>query len=119
MTRIYQELPIQAYSDFNKRDINAVLAVMHPEVEWANGVERGYVHGHDAVRGYLLDSPIEFSFPHVEPQAFQLDENQRTIIDVHQVVCDLEGNILVDQIVQHLYMFENELIRRIDVQELE
>jgi hypothetical protein len=117
MTRIYQELLTQAYSDFNKRDINAVLAVMHPEVEWANGMEGEYVHGHDAVRDYwtcqwnLVD-------PHVEPQAFQLDENQRIIIDVHQVVRDLEGTVLVDQIVQHLYTFENELIRRMDIQEL-
>jgi hypothetical protein len=117
MTRIYQELLTQAYSDFNRRDIKAVLAVMHPEVEWANGMEGGYVYGHDAVRDYwtrqwnLVD-------PHVEPQAFQLNEDQRIIIDVHQVVRDLEGNVLVDQIVQHLYTFENELIRRMDIQEL-
>jgi hypothetical protein len=93
MTRIYQELLTQAYCNFNKRDINAVLAVMHPEVEWTSGMEGGYVHGHDAVRDYwtcqwnLID-------PYVEPQAFQLNEDQRIIIKVHQVVRDLEGNVL-------------------------
>lgn len=116
MTQIYQDLLTQAYSDFNKRDINAVLAVMHPQVEWANGMEGGYVYGHEAVRDYwtrqwnLVD-------PHVEPRAFQLDENQRIIVDVHQVVRDLEGNVLVDQLVQHRYTFENGLIRRMDIQE--
>jgi hypothetical protein len=117
MTQIYQDLLTQAYSDFNRRDINAVLAVMHPQVEWANGMEGGYVYGHEAVRDYwtrqwnLVD-------PHVEPQSFQLDDNQRIIVDVHQVVRDLEGNVLVDQLVQHLHTFENGLIRRMDIQEL-
>lgn len=117
MTQIYQDLLTQAYSDFNKRDINAVLAAMHPQVEWANGMEGGYFYGHEAVRDYwtrqwnLVD-------PHVEPRSFQLDENQRIIVDVHQVVRDLAGNVLVDQSVQHLYTFEDGLIRRMDIQEL-
>ncbi|MEB3293722.1 MAG: nuclear transport factor 2 family protein [Synechococcales bacterium] len=117
MTQIYRDLLTQAYSDFNKRDINAVFAVMHPQVEWANGMEGGYVHGHEAVRDYwtrqwnLVD-------PQVKPRAFQLNEDQRIIVDVHQVVRDLAGNVLVDQLVQHLYTFENGLIRRMDIQEL-
>jgi hypothetical protein len=117
MTQIYQDLLTQAYSDFNKRDINAALAVMHSQVKWANGMEGGYVYGHEAVRDYwtrqwnLVD-------PHVEPRSFQQDENQRIMVDVHQVVRDLEGNVLVDQLVQHLYTFENGLIRQMDIQEL-
>jgi hypothetical protein len=117
MTQIYQDLLTQAYSDFNKRDINAVLAVMHSQVKWVNGMEGGYVYGHEAVRGYwtyqwnLVD-------PHVEPRLFQQDENQRIVVDVHQVVRDLEGNVLVDQLVQHFYTFENGLIRQMDIQEL-
>jgi hypothetical protein len=117
MTQIHQDLLTQAYSDFNRRDINAVLAVMHPQVEWANGMEGGYVHGHEAVRDYwtrqwnLVD-------PHVEPQKFQLDNDQRVTVTVHQVVRDLEGNVRIDQILQHLYMFEDGLIKRMDIQEL-
>jgi hypothetical protein len=117
MTQAYQALLTQAYFDFNKRDINAVLAVMHPQVEWANGMEGGYVYGHEAVRDYWKRQ-WNLIAPHVEPQAFQLDENQRIIVDVHQVVRDLEGKVLVDQLVQHRYMFENGLIRRMDIQEL-
>ena len=33
-----------AYAAFNRRDIDAALAAMHPEVEWANGMEGGTVH---------------------------------------------------------------------------
>jgi hypothetical protein len=114
--QIYQDLLTKAYTAFNARDIDAVLAVMHPEVEWANGMEGGHVHGHEAVRDYwtrqwnLID-------PQVEPQRFQLDENGRIIVDVHQVVRNLEGNVLVDQMVQHLYRFEDNLIKRMDIRE--
>ena len=40
------------YDRFNARDMDAVLAAMHPEVVWANGLEGGYVHGRDGVRAY-------------------------------------------------------------------
>ncbi|HXJ77253.1 MAG TPA: nuclear transport factor 2 family protein [Candidatus Methylomirabilis sp.] len=62
-----------AYDAFNTRDLERVLAAMHPEVEWPNGMDGGYVHGHDGVRDYwtrqwrLID-------PHVEPRRFSVDE---------------------------------------------
>ncbi|MBV9490684.1 MAG: nuclear transport factor 2 family protein, partial [Verrucomicrobia bacterium] len=36
----------RAYEAFNRRDVDAVLAVMQPDVEWANGLEGGTVQGH-------------------------------------------------------------------------
>jgi hypothetical protein len=51
------------------RNIDATLAMMHPEVDWPNGMEGGIEHGHEAVRKYwtrqwkILD-------PHVEPVQF-------------------------------------------------
>jgi hypothetical protein len=89
---------------------------MHPDVEWANGMEGGHVHGHEAVRDYWTRQ-WKLVDPQVEPQGFQLDENQRIVIDVHQVVHDLEGNLIVDQMVQHLYTFEDGLIRRMDIRQ--
>jgi hypothetical protein len=112
-----QDLLTKAYAAFNARDIDAVLAVMHPDVEWANGMEGRHLRGHGAVRDYwtrqwsLID-------PHVEPTGFQSDETGRTIVDVHQVVRDLDGNLIVDQMVQHIYTIEDALIRRMDIQEL-
>jgi nuclear transport factor 2 (NTF2) superfamily protein len=37
---------------FNHRDVDAVLVCLSPDVAWANGMEGGFVHGHDAVRDY-------------------------------------------------------------------
>ena len=116
MTQTQQDLLTKAYAAFNARDIDAVLALMHPDVEWANGMEGGYVHGHEAVRDYWTHQ-WKLINPHVEPTGFQPDENGRIVVTVHQVVRDLEGNLMVDQMVQHIYTFADGLIQRMDIQE--
>ena len=40
------------YDRFNTRDMDSVLAAMHEDVIWANGMEGGHVHGRDEVRSY-------------------------------------------------------------------
>jgi ketosteroid isomerase-like protein len=38
------------YDRFNARDMEVVLATMHRDVVWTNGMEGGHVYGHDGVR---------------------------------------------------------------------
>jgi hypothetical protein len=103
-----------AYSEFNARNIDAVLALLHPEVEWANGMEGGHVHGKEAVRAYwtrqfgMLD-------PHVEPVRIGRMSDGRFLVEVQQVVHDLKGNLLVDTVVYHTYRIRNGLIERMDI----
>ena len=47
-----EEILRRAYEAFNARDIEAVLVLMHPEVDWPNGMEGGRVRGHAGVREY-------------------------------------------------------------------
>jgi len=88
----------RTYAAFNARDIDAVLAVMHPDVIWPNGMEGGTVVGHAAVRAYwtrqwgLID-------PRVEPRGFTLEADGRIAVAVHQVVRDLAGTGLKDDMV--------------------
>jgi len=60
----------RVYDRFNARDMESVLAAMHEDVMWANGMEGGHVHGREGVRKYwkrqwaMIDprvEPIEFS----------------------------------------------------------
>lgn len=103
-----------AYREFNARDLDAVLARLDPQVEWANGMEGGHVHGREAVRAYwtrqwaILD-------PRVEPLAIAPDCDGRWIVRVHQVVRDLAGKVLVDTEVRHAYRIQNGLILRMDI----
>ena len=46
------ELLKRVYDLFNSRDIESVLAAMHPDVIWANGMEGGHVDGRNEVRSY-------------------------------------------------------------------
>ncbi len=111
---IPEQLLQAAYQAFNARDIEAVLALMHPQVDWANGMEGGSVFGREGVRSYwtrqwgLID-------PHVEPTRFSRDETGRIVVDVHQIVRDLDGKVLSDQMVQHVYTLEDGLIRRMEI----
>jgi len=108
------ELLKDVYAAFNRRDIDAVLALMRHDVDWPNGMEGGRVHGHDEVRAYWTRqwSMID---PHVEPIGMLDDEAGNTVVDVRQVVRDLSGNILKDQIVQHVYSFRDSLIERMEI----
>jgi hypothetical protein len=105
-----------AYAAFNRRDIDAALAAMHPEVEWANGMEGGITHGHLAVREYwtrqwgMID-------PRVEPFNFEEDATGRVIVKVHQLVRDLLGKVIADRTVCHAYTFEDDLVRRMEIRE--
>lgn len=49
LIQMQEDLLTKAYAAFNARDIDLVLALMHPDVEWANGMEGGYVHGRQCV----------------------------------------------------------------------
>jgi SnoaL-like domain len=109
-----RELLNAAYTSFNTRDLDGALRLMHTDVDWPNGMEGGRVHGHAGVRDYwtrqwgMID-------PHVEPVGFATDEAGDTVVSVHQVVRDLEGKVLVDQMVTHVYTLEDRLIRRMEI----
>lgn len=104
------------YERFNARDMEFVLASMHENVEWANGMEGGHVYGRDGVRDYWTRQWGMMN-PHVEPMAFSRGADGETIIDVHQVVHDNIGHLLVDRIVRHVFRVEDGLIRRFDIRQ--
>lgn len=112
----HRDLLTAAYDAFDARDVERALAAMHPEVAWPNGMDGGYVRGHDGVREYwtrqwrLID-------PHVEPRGFATDEAGRVVVDVHQVVRDRAGNTRADRMVQHVYTIEGGLITRMEIRD--
>jgi hypothetical protein len=113
---INNELLVKIYKAFNARDIDTVLAVMHPDVDWPNGMEGGRVYGHDSVRDYWTRQWTMID-PYVEPTNFTNDTDGRIIVDVHAVVRDLQGNILVDQMLQHVYLIEDGLIKNMEIRQ--
>ena len=110
-----RELLQAAYREFNARNLEAILARLHPSVDWANGMEGGHVHGRDGVRDYWTRQWAMID-PNVDPINIELDEKGRLIVEVHQVVRDLNGNVLIDKTVHHAYRFVDGLIKRMDIE---
>ena len=55
--------------------------------------------------------------PNVEPVSFSTGPKGETIVEVHQLVRDLDGKILADQMVGHIFQIEDDLIQRFDIRE--
>jgi ketosteroid isomerase-like protein len=112
-----ERLLTDLYAAFNRRDIDRVLAAMHPDVDWPNAWEGGRVQGRAAVRAYWERQFKEIS-GRVEPVGFSEGEDGTVVVDVHQVVHDARsGELLSDQRVRHRYRFEGGLVVRMDVLE--
>ena len=104
------------YAAFNDRDIDAVLATMHADVDWPNGMEGGRVYGHEGVRAYWTRQ-WKLVNPKVHPVHISEDDLGRMVVDVHQVVKNLEGVIVLDQMVRHAYVIEKGLIKSMEILE--
>jgi ketosteroid isomerase-like protein len=108
------ELLKRLYDWFNARDMETLLAAMHEDVVWANGMEGGHVHGREGVRSYWTRQWAMID-PRVEPLEFAKGPKGDIAVEVHQVVRDLNGNLLADKLVGHVFRMEQGLVRRFDI----
>ena len=108
------ELVQQLYDGFNARNIDDVLAALAEDVEWANGMDGGHVHGREAVRAYWTKQWMTIS-PHVEPKQISQEPDGSTAVEVHQVVHDLQGALLLDEMVRHVFRIEGGKVKRFDI----
>ena len=102
------------YAAFNARDIDTILEHLAPDVDWPNAWEGGRVHGREAVREYWTRQWAAID-PSVEPVGFEERPDGSIAVDVHQVVKDLDGAILTEGRVTHVYELRDGLVTRMDV----
>jgi ketosteroid isomerase-like protein len=93
----------RAYEAFNRRDIDAVLAHLDPDVKWPNVLEGKVLHGHDAVRDYWT-AQWESIDPHVDPIDF-VEAGEWLVVRVDQVVADKQGQVVARDTVVHAHLF--------------
>lgn len=104
-----------AYAAFNARDIDAVFLVLHPDVQWSNGWEGGYVNGHEEVKDYWLRQWKALN-PIVEPVSIKERQEGTIEVEVHQTVKDMQNNLLFDGMVKHIYTMQNGFITKMDIE---
>ena len=104
----------QAYSAFNKRDIDGALALMTEDVSWPKASEGGRVVGKEEIRAYWTRQWGEFD-PHVESLAMVEEDGGKTRVKVHQLVKSLQGDVLSDSEVLHVFTVSGGLIAAMDL----
>jgi ketosteroid isomerase-like protein len=105
------------YEAFNARDIDTALEQMTPDVDWPNAWEGGRIRGHDAVREYWTRQWAAID-PSVEPIAFTKRPGGSVAVEVLQSVRDLDGTLLSEGRVLHVFALRDGLLARMDVEEL-
>ena len=111
----YQDLIRKAYGAFNARDIPTVLSTFHPQVRWARAWEGDYATGHDEVQEYWLRQWQEID-PHVETIRFTECADNEIEVAVHQVVKDMQGQVVFDGMVKHIILIQDGLLKQMDVE---
>ncbi len=101
----------QAYDAFNARNIDAALKLMHPQVKWPRAWEGDHAIGHEEVCSYWTRQWQEID-PVVTPIHIGQQPDGTFTVTVHQVVRDLDGNLIFDGTVLHLYTISNGLIKQ-------
>lgn len=104
----------QAYAAFNKRDIDGALALMTEDVSWPKASEGGRVVGKEEIRAYWTRQWGEFD-GNVEPLEITVGDEGKVCVRVHQLVKNLQGDLLSDSEVLHVFTLEGGLIARMDL----
>jgi hypothetical protein len=104
----------QAYSAFNKRDIDGALALMTQDVSWPKASEGGKVVGKEEIRAYWTRQWGEFD-PYVVPLAMTEEDGDNIRVRVHQLVKSLQGDVLSDSEVLHVFSVKSGLIAAMDL----
>lgn len=104
----------ELYHHFNDRQIDHVISKLTDHVKWANGMDGGYVYGHEGVKGYWTRQ-----FKIVSSKVTPLEiytENGRIKIKVHQIVHDVDGKLLANECVYHSFTLENNKIAEFNIE---
>jgi len=101
------------YKNFNERNIDLVISKMAYDVKWANGMDGGYVYGHDGVKEYWTRQ-FKLISSNVTPLNIDMLMDIAKI-KVHQVVYDLSGLLLADELVYHYFQMEEDKITAFEI----
>jgi hypothetical protein len=104
------------YDAFNARDIDATLAAMSDDVDWPNAWEGGRVHGRAAVRTYWQRQWAQID-PTVEPVSIVTRPDGHVAVGVSQTVRTLDGDLVAENRVVHVYELHDGLIARMDIED--
>ncbi len=87
---------------------------MTQDVSWPKASEGGKVVGKEEIRAYWTRQWGEFD-PFVEPLAITEEDGAKVRVRVHQLVKSLQGDVLSDSEVLHVFTVKSGLIAAMDL----
>jgi hypothetical protein len=87
---------------------------MTQDVSWPKASEGGKVVGKEEIRAYWIRQWGEFD-PYVEPLAMTEEDGGKIRVRVHQLVRSLQGDVLSDSEVLHVFTVNSGLIVAMDL----
>ena len=106
----------KAYIAFNSKDILNALSTFHNDVEWPKAFEGGYVKGHNEISEYWTRQWTQIDGK-VEPIKIIERDDQTYEVTVHQLIKDLEGKILLDINIKHIFTVTDGSLSRMDIEQ--
>jgi len=113
MTLTKEKLLLEAYAAFNRRDSDALLALVSEDVNWPNGGAR--LHGKGEVRAYWIQQ-WAVTHTHDEPVEITDLSQDRSVVRISQVVRTLNGSTISEGLFDHVFQIEGGFIMRMDIQ---
>ena len=113
-----RDILMDLYRAFNDRDLEAAVEPLAPDVDWPNVTTGGRVHGRDAVRRYWQKQWSEID-PRVEPLEVTIDATGLAHVRVDQLVRSLDGKILQNRQIEHVFEFAGPFIASMTIIEPE
>lgn len=103
------------YAAWSAGDVPAVVACLHPDVDWPEPWSGGRVRGQDAVAAHLTAQGLDLRLT-LRPLEVRATGGGLAVT-VHQVVRDTDGDVLSDTTVLHTLTVRDGLVGRLDVGE--
>jgi len=105
----HKALLARLYEAFNRKDIDAVVGFMHPDVAWPNLFGGKPLKGREALRTMWRDQ-----FSRIDPEGAPISmttlPDGRVAVKVAYVVRTLDGRLFTEEVVTNTYSFKDDQI---------
>ena len=107
---------LELYRAFNGRDFDGFVAMIAPQVDWANDTDDSRLIGKPALRAYILDQTAqvraEFAPIHLQPH----DDGRISVVAQQVILSTADGSVWSDTRVRHTFTLEDNLVTRMDAE---